>query len=68
MLRRRKEGAEKVNALFGTNITVELASSWKDNKEQVEAEIENLDTDEDAVRPPDEVSEEQVQTDAGGEA
>lgn len=45
MLKMRQEGAEKVNAMFGTNITVELASSWEDNKREEEAEIKALDPD-----------------------
>ncbi len=32
MLECRKLGVEKINAMFGTNITVELDSSWKEVK------------------------------------
>ena len=32
MLAMRKEALEKVNAMFGTNITVEFNSAWKDNE------------------------------------
>lgn len=32
MLRCRKHGLEKVNSMFGTNISVRLASSWADNQ------------------------------------
>lgn len=39
MLRERKEGVEKINAMFGTNITVEFNSSWKANDTQNEKEI-----------------------------
>lgn len=35
MLRERQIGLEKVNAMFGTNITVELANVWE-NKDQAE--------------------------------
>lgn len=42
MLRARKEGAEKINSMYGTDISVELASSWKDNKEEEEAEIDAI--------------------------
>ena len=35
MLMERKIGIEKVNAMFGTEITVELANVWE-NKEQAE--------------------------------
>lgn len=53
MLKRRREGAEAVNQMFGTSITVDLASSWKDNKEQVEEEIATIASDgaEDGVQP-----------------
>ena len=36
MLKQRQEGAEKVNNMFGTSITVELASSWEDNQEEID--------------------------------
>lgn len=36
MLKQRQEGAEKVNDMFGTSITVELASSWEDNQEEID--------------------------------
>lgn len=42
MLRCRQIGADKVNAMFGTNISVALASSWEDNAEELELEQENL--------------------------
>lgn len=38
MLKCRKDGAEKVNAMYGTDIRVELASSWEDNQEETEAD------------------------------
>lgn len=41
MLEMRKKGAEKVNSRFGTNITVDYASSWKDNM----IELENIQDD-----------------------
>lgn len=44
MLNCRKIAAEKVNDMFGASITVDLASSWEDNLEEIEAEqkaIEN---------------------------
>ena len=41
MLEMRKKGAEKVNSMFGTNITVDYASSWKDNM----IELENIQDD-----------------------
>ena len=42
MLEMRRVGAEKVNAMFGTDITVSLASSWEDNVKEIEAEQESL--------------------------
>lgn len=42
MLKERQEGAEAINKLFGTNISVEFDSAWKDNEEQREAELDNL--------------------------
>jgi hypothetical protein len=38
MLNCRKIGAEKVNKMYGTNISVELNSSWKDNEEEIKIE------------------------------
>lgn len=39
MLESRKVGLEKINAMFGTNITVEFASSWQKLVEEMEAEL-----------------------------
>ena len=56
MLEARKEFCEKVNNLFGTDITVELSSAWGDNRddvelahEEVEAEIDNLEAETEQV-------------------
>lgn len=38
MLNTRKIGAEKVNAMFGTSISVSLASSWEDNQQEIDSE------------------------------
>lgn len=40
MLRERRLGVERVNKMFGTEITVELNSSWLDNK--VELKLEQM--------------------------
>lgn len=40
MLKCRKEGIEKVNNMFGTDIEVDFASAWKENK--IEHDIELL--------------------------
>lgn len=34
MLKERKEGIERVNKLFGTNISVDFNSAWKENEEE----------------------------------
>ena len=46
MLKQRQEGAEKVNDMFGTSITVELASSWEDNQEEIDKALEEQTVDE----------------------
>ena len=40
MLRCRRDGLERVNDMFGTDITVDLASSWKNNEIELELEHE----------------------------
>lgn len=42
MLQCRKLGAEKINEKFGTSISVDFASSWKDNLEEIDLEHENM--------------------------
>lgn len=42
MLECRQIGLEKVNKMFGTNITVELDSVWKQNREQERLDIEAM--------------------------
>lgn len=61
MLKCRKEGMEKVNEMFGTDISVELASVWEvKNDELEEAEDTSEDAvDLDAIAEPEEVSEEE---------
>ena len=41
MLKQRQMACEQINALFGTDISVELNSSWEDNKKEEQAEIES---------------------------
>lgn len=36
MLETQNKGFEKANAMFGTNIHVELASAWEDNQEEID--------------------------------
>lgn len=44
MLRERQEALEKVNAMFGTNITVDFNSAWKINEEEEQLAIEQMET------------------------
>ena len=41
MLKQRQMACEQINALFGTDISVELSSSWEDNKKEEQAEIKS---------------------------
>lgn len=47
LLKMRQEGAEAVNNMFGTDITVELASSWKDNVKEESAIIDSIEDQKD---------------------
>ena len=38
MLNCRKRAIDKINNMFGTNISVDLSSSWEDNAEEIELE------------------------------
>lgn len=40
MLERRKEGLEKVNEMYATNITVELNSSWRYNVDEINNSVQ----------------------------
>ena len=42
MLKNRELAAAKVNEMFGTNISVSLASSWEDNAQEIELEHEQI--------------------------
>ena len=42
MLKMRQDTCEKVNEMFGTEISVDFASSWKQNVEEMEAELKAL--------------------------
>ena len=42
MLNMRKKICEEVNAKYGTNMSVELASAWKENEIESEAELEAI--------------------------
>lgn len=45
MLKCRKECAEKVNNMFGTSISVDFASAWEDNIQEIDLEHEALEND-----------------------
>lgn len=45
MLQNRKEGLDAVNAMFGTNISVDYDSAWEHNVREVEAELSNLENE-----------------------
>ena len=45
MLKQRQEGAERVNNMFGTEITVDYNSAWEDNQIELEIEQQKLEQD-----------------------
>ena len=47
MLTCRKEGVEKVNAMFGTNISVKFGSAWEENEIETEQELGKTDEEQD---------------------
>lgn len=53
MLNCRKKAAEKINDMFGTSISVDFASSWKDNIEEIDAELDDLKSGNDPDNDPD---------------
>ena len=70
MLACRKEAAEEINKLFGTNISVEFNSAWANNEkeneavmEQIEAAADQTDDVETVEATPDEVADEQTTPD-----
>lgn len=54
MLACRKEAAEEINRLFGTNISVEFNSAWEDNEKENEAVMQQIEA---AADQADEVTE-----------
>lgn len=61
LLKARQEGADAINAMYGTDISVELASSWSDNKAEEEAEINAIDGEAEADEEEPETSEEEAE-------
>lgn len=45
MLSSRRIAADKVNTMFGTDISVEFASSWEDNQQEINAEQQAITED-----------------------
>lgn len=45
MLQCRRDGLEKVNAMFGTSIEVFLSSAWEDNQEEIDMILEDSEND-----------------------
>ena len=43
LLRERSEGCDRVNAMYGTSISVSLASAWEDNEQEIKAEQNAID-------------------------
>lgn len=58
MLNCRKEGIEKVNAMFGTNISVDLNSVWEDRQEKIELSIDEVEQAEEISGQPENEGEE----------
>lgn len=53
MLKCRKEAVDKINSMFGTNITVEFNSAWEDNQIELDMSQENLDIEQTEDAPED---------------
>ena len=45
MLKCRQDGAQRVNDMFGTNISVDFNSAWEDNIEEIELEQNKLESE-----------------------
>ena len=66
MLKERQEALEKVNAMFGTNISVKFNSAWEINEREEEAAIEQIEAEAEATEAaaaPEEVTADEVITD-----
>ena len=63
MLARRREALEEVNAMFGTNITVEFNSAWETNELEEELTLEQMESVTEDMTTGEEVAPEEVTTD-----
>ena len=57
MLKERQEGLDRVNAMFGTNITVSFNSAWEINEREEEAAIEQIEATTDQTEAAAEMTE-----------
>lgn len=60
MLRCRKEDVEKVNQLFGTNITVEFDSSWANNVKEIDLRMAHMEKEASQLEGEDTPTEEET--------
>lgn len=51
MLKCRKKICDDVNSKYGTNMSVDFASAWKDNEDEAEAELEALEAESEEPDP-----------------
>ena len=63
MLARRREALEEVNAMFGTNITVEFNSAWETNEIEEDLTLEQMESVTEDMTTGEEVAPEEVTTD-----
>lgn len=49
MLNMRKAFCEDINKMYGTNITVDLASAWKENADEAQAELESIEAESETI-------------------
>ena len=62
MLTERQQALEKVNAMFGTNITVRFNSAWEINEREEEAAIEQIEAEAESIEEVAEMPIEEVET------